>query len=182
MPAQEESEEALISVDVEASGPSPGTGSLISIGACLIEDPEVGLYLELQPLPELPWSDEAALVHGLDRQRLDREGLPPARALERLEEWLERTCPGQRPVFVGFNAGFDWMFVADYFERYLGRNPFGPAALDIKSYYMGRERVERWSETTHRHVRRRFPVSAEHTHNALDDAREQAALMKLLRS
>ena len=41
-------------------------------------------------------------------------------------------------MFVGFNAAFDWMFVADYFERYLGRNPFGYTALDIKAFAMGR--------------------------------------------
>ncbi|HUG47040.1 MAG TPA: 3'-5' exonuclease [Candidatus Limnocylindria bacterium] len=178
---QDTPQEALVSVDVEASGPSPSTGSLLSIGACLVDDPRVGVYLELQPLPDRPWTDGAARVHGLDRARLEREGLPPAEAVARLEAWLKEAVDGRRPVFVGFNAPFDWMFVADYFERYLGRNPFGPAALDMKSYFMGRERIALWADTTHRHVRQRFPIDAEHTHNALDDAREQAELMQLLR-
>ncbi|CAN5819419.1 hypothetical protein BH24CHL6_BH24CHL6_01870 [soil metagenome] len=182
MSAHGKQEEALVSVDVEASGPSPGTGSLIAVGACLVEDPSAGIYLEFRPLPELPWSEAAERIHGLDRQRLERDGLLPAQALAELEAWLDEVSAGRRPVLVGFNAGFDWMFVADYFERYLGRNPFGFAALDIKSYYMGRQRVSRWSETTHRHVRQSFPITAEHTHNALDDAREQAELMELLRA
>ncbi len=29
--------------------------------------------------------------------------------------------------FVAFNASFDWMFVKDYFHRFLGRNTFGHA-------------------------------------------------------
>jgi len=174
-------EEALVSVDVETSGPSPSTGSLLSIGACLVDDPATGLYLELQPVASLPWTEEAARIHRLDRERLLREGLAPEQAMGRFEAWLARACSGRQPVFVGFNAGFDWMFVDDYFQRHLGRNPFGPSALDIKSYYMGRERVALWSETTHRHVRQRYPVAIEHTHNALDDAREQAELMRLLR-
>ena len=33
---------------------------------------------------------------------------------------------GRRPVFVGFNATFDWMFVADYLWRFAGRDPFRP--------------------------------------------------------
>ena len=44
------------------------------------------------------------------------------------------------------------MFVADYFWRYLGRNPFGISALDLKSYYMAREGVERWSETSRQYI------------------------------
>ena len=42
-----------------------------------------------------------------------------------------------KPVFVGFNAPFDWAFVNFYFQQYLGDNPFGIGAIDIKSYYMG---------------------------------------------
>jgi len=174
-------EESLVSVDVETSGPSPSTGSLISIGACLVDAPATSLYVELKPLPGLPWSDEAARIHGLDRARLLREGLEPSEAMRQLEIWLAEACDGRQPIFVGFNAGFDWMFVDDYFQRHLGTNPFGPSALDIKSYYMGRERVALWSETTHRHVRQRYPIEIEHSHNALDDAREQAELMRLLR-
>ena len=40
-------------------------------------------------------------------------------------------------VFVGFNAPFDWSFVNYYFHRFLGHNPFGFTAVDIKAYYMG---------------------------------------------
>jgi len=174
--------EVWISVDVEASGPSPGTGSLLTIGACLVDDPDVAIYLELQPIVELPWSDAAQLVHGLDRRQLERGGLPPARAMERLDEWLASVADGGQPVFVGFNAPFDWMFVADYFHRFLGRNPFGISALDMKAYFMGREGVTEWAATTHAHVNERFGATQPHTHNALDDAREQAALLRLMRA
>ena len=60
------SEEALISVDVETSGDSPSTGSLLSVGACLVADPTSGIYLELKPLPDRPWSDEAQRVRKAD--------------------------------------------------------------------------------------------------------------------
>ncbi len=36
-------DEVLISVDVETSGPTPGTGSLIAIGACPVFDPDRGV-------------------------------------------------------------------------------------------------------------------------------------------
>ena len=44
-------------------------------------------------------------------------------------------------MFVGFNASFDWSFVNWYFHKFVGTNPFGVAALDIKAYYMGPEQV-----------------------------------------
>jgi hypothetical protein len=36
--------------------------------------------------------------------------------------------------------------------------------------------LERWAETTKRHVRRRYPVTLPHAHEALDVAREQAEI------
>lgn len=177
-------DETWISVDVEASGPTPGTGSLLAIGACLVDRPEEGIELLLRPDPDLPWEADAAATHGLDRERLAREGLDPARAMALLDEWVSRVVPpGSRPVFVAFNAPFDWMFVADYAWRHLGRNPFGFSALDLKALYLGRHlgEVTRWSETTDDDVRRRYPVLLAHTHEALADAREQAEICRRIR-
>jgi len=175
--------ETWISVDVETSGPTPAAGSLLAIGACLVERPDEGIELLLRPDLERPWSEAAAAIHGLGRERLAREGLEPADALTRLAAWLERVVPaGSRPVFVGFNAPFDWMFVADAAWRHLGGNPFGASALDLKALYLGRhlDEVRRWGETSSHHVRARYPVDLSHTHRALDDAREQAAICRAI--
>ena len=173
-------DEVLISVDVEASGESPSNGSLLSIGACLVDDPSVGIYLELKPVPDMPWSAEAEGVHKLTREDLGRDGLEPAEAMRRLDDWVRDTAAGRWPVFVGFNAPFDWMFVADAFWRYLGRNPFGISALDLKSLYMGSHGVTSWEQTRKVHIERRLGVRFEHTHNALEDARDQARLAQVL--
>lgn len=173
-------EEVLISVDVEASGDSPSTGSLISVGACLVVDPSLGIYLELKPEPGRPWSAEAEGVHHLGRERLEREGLDPAEAMRLLADWVAQVAGAGRAVFVGFNAPFDWMFVADCMWRHLGRNPFGISALDLKSLYMGRHGVARWEETRKVNVERRLGLRFEHTHHALEDARDQARLAQML--
>jgi len=173
--------ETWISVDVETSGPTPGAGSLLAIGACLVDRPEEGIELLVQPDPAMPWDAGAEAVHGLSRERLARDGLEPGRAMEQLVAWLESVVPpGSRPVFVAFNAPFDWMFVADAAWRHLGRNPFGISGLDLKALYLGRhlDSVDRWAETTSDHVRARYPVGLPHTHHALDDAREQAAICR----
>lgn len=171
--------ETWISVDVETSGPTPSTGSLLSIGACLVDEPERGIELLLRPDPSLPWSEEAAAIHRLDRATLERDGLEPVEAVTRLERWVCDVVPeGSRPVFVALNAPFDWMFVADAFWRHLGRNPFGPSALDIKALYLGRHLAEvgAWGATGRPRMLERYPVALPHTHTALADAQEQAML------
>ena len=83
-------------------------------------------------------------------------------------------------MFTAFNAAFDWMFIADYFERHLGRNPFGHSALDIKAFAMG-SRATRRGRATSMDV-----LAAQHlggralTHNALADAQDQAELFRHL--
>jgi ribonuclease T len=175
-------DEAWISVDVEASGPTPGTGSLIAIGACPVDQPEVQFEATIAPIPGLPWSDEAERVHGLSRERLAVEGATPENAMRSFVDWVDTVAAGRRPVFVGFNATFDWMFVADYAWRFVGRNPFGISGLDIKALYMGRhlDDVRRWADTTGDRVARRYPASLPHTHRPIDDAREQAEILRLI--
>lgn len=179
--------ELWISVDIEASGPSPSTGSLIAIGACLVNEPAVAFYVELKPLAGLAWSDEAETVHRLSRAHLAAKGHDPAAAMNAFAAWVEGASAkrnGAKPVFLGFNATFDWMFVADYFHRFLGRNPFGVSAPDIKAYYAGiHADTELWGQTAKRYARARYPnpPGLEHTHNALDDAREQADLFRQIR-
>ena len=94
------------------------------------------------------------------------------------EDWLGAQVPsGRQPIFVAFNAPFDWMFVNDYFHRFLGRNPFGFAALDLKAFYMGLTGVH-WSETRMRYVAGRYLGNHPLTHHALCDAQDQAGLFR----
>ena len=175
--------ETWISVDVETSGPTPATGSLLAIGACRIDWPEEAIELLLRPDPAMPWDDAAARIHGLARDELLRTGLDPRAAAVAFDRWLTGVVPtGSRPVFVGLNAGFDWPFVADLLWRQLGRNPFGPSGLDIKSLYLGRHLDEdlAWRDTARVRIVERYPVDLPHTHGALDDAREQAAIVRAM--
>jgi DNA polymerase III epsilon subunit-like protein len=150
---------------------------LLSIGACLVTDPQRTFYVELQPVNDnaLP---EALAISGLALNELAKRGLPPTEALTRFEGWLTEVIPSdQQPVFAAFNAPFDWMFVNDYFHRFLGRNPFGHAALDLKAFYMGLTGVH-WSETGMRNVAARYSSGRQLTHHALRDAQDQADLFQ----
>lgn len=171
-------EEVFISVDVESSGPIPGEYSLLSIGACLIEDPSARFYVEIQPISSnaVP---EALRVTGFSVEKLMREGKAPNVAMLEFAEWIDSGCRGRQPVFVGFNACFDWSFINWYFHRFVGKNPFGIGGVDIKAYYMGRVGCP-WSETTSSRLPAVLKPDAPHTHNALDDALTQAEIFRRL--
>jgi hypothetical protein len=68
------------------------------------------------------------------------------------------------------------MFVNEYFHRFLGYNPFGHNAMDIKSFYAGRT-GSAWAETSLMHVSARYGGPLSLSHNALADAIDQAGLM-----
>jgi DNA polymerase III epsilon subunit-like protein len=171
-------DEAYVSVDVEASGPNPADYSLLAIGACMAFDPTKTFYVELQPVTDA-FTPEAMAVGGLDLKRLRATGAPPEQAMRRFSDWVTQTAPhDQRPVFVGFNAPFDWMFVADYFHRFLGENPFGHNALDIKALFMGATGAG-WHTTRYGDIAAHYAIEQTAlTHNALEDALAQAALLR----
>ena len=169
--------EFYISVDVETAGPNPAGYSLLSIGACTVLDPIEKFYVEMQPVHEA-FLPEALQISGLSMDELREHGIPPQQAMQRFADWVEQVTPeNSKPVFVAFNAPFDWMFVNDYFHRYLGHNPFGHSALDIKAFYMGMTGTA-WAETGFAKVTEYFGIQHPLTHKALQDAIDQAELFR----
>lgn len=165
--------ETYISIDVETAGPNPSTYSLLSIGACVVFNPQRTFYVELQPVNEHKLSSALA-ISGLDWDQLKTDGLPPKEAMSRFADWMNDLI---HPIFVAFNAPFDWMFVNDYFQRYLGHNPFGHKALDIKAFYMGLHGVS-WEDTGMQTVSGRYLDDQNLSHHALQDALDQAKIFR----
>ena len=166
--------ERMISVDVETAGPNPAEYALLAIGACTLSEPRRHFCVMLQP-DKQKQDAEAMAIHGLQFEDLQQDGLPPREALLQFEGWLQANVPaGQTPLFVGFNAPFDWMFLCDYFHHYLGHNPFGHHALDIKSYYLGLHSVP-WDETSIA----KLATRSLH-HEAMTDACDQADILLAL--
>ena len=77
--------------------------------------------------------------------------------------WL-KALPG-KPVFVGYPAAYDFMFVYWYLIRFTGESPFSHSALDIKTFAMallGRG----YRESTKRNMPRQWFDKTPHTHVA----------------
>jgi len=174
---QEKSKEFFIIVDVETAGPNPGLYALLSIGACTLHQPRQKFYVELKPDREL-FVSQAMKVNQLSLTALKDRGSPALEAMQAFANWLEKSVPlGSKPIFTAFNAPFDWMFVCDYFLRYLGKNPFGYKALDIKAYFMGLMNTA-WENTSHTAISQYYGVPESLSHHALEDAVHEAMLFE----
>ena len=172
--------EVYISIDIEAAGPVAAEYSMLSIGACDVESPENSFYIELKPINDhsIP---EALAVSGFSLDHLRISGTEPAEGMRTFSKWIEDVAAGHLPVFVGFNAPFDWQFINWYFHVFLGRNPFGINAIDIKAYYMGFS-GSAWVDTSSSRLPSWLQPSGRKKHNALEDAIAQAEIFAKLLS
>jgi len=179
-----------ISVDIESDGPIPAIYSMLSFGLAVAGrfdgkvfeafDPEKQtLYRELKPISErfLP---DAVAVTGLDRDLLARTGTEPTAAMVAAKRWVQEQAGNDRPVLVGFPLVFDWLFFTWYLERFAAGSPFCySSGLDMKTLYATKAQVP-LSVASKDDLPSSLQSEREHTHNALDDAIEQAEIFAKL--
>lgn len=174
-------QEVFISVDVETAGPIPGEFSMLTLGACLVDDPSRTFSCSFRPIND-NFIPEALEVTGLSLEKLAKDGLSPREAMQNFAVWIGLQCTQRElPVFVGLNAPFDWSFVNYYFHRFTGANPFGFTAVDIKALYMGATGSS-WQDTRSSAMARRLNPTLQGDHDALHDALYQAELFRLARN
>jgi hypothetical protein len=179
MNTQQPIAEIYVSTDVETDGPIPGPHSMLSLGSAaytadktLVATFSANLETldgaSAHPKTAAWWATQPA-AWAACRADLQR----PDVAMPAYVAWL-KSLPG-KPVFVGYPAGFDFLFVYWYLIRFAGESPFSFAALDIKSYAMAVLKTD-FRKTIKKNMPRQWFDRLPHTHVALDDAIEQGAL------
>jgi hypothetical protein len=171
--------ELYVSTDIETDGPIPGPNSMLSFAsaAFLGDKTLVNTFTaNLETLPDaigdpdtMEWWAKNPDAWSAHRQNLEA----PQDAMQRYLTWI-KALPG-KPVFVGYPAGFDFLFVYWYLIRFTGESPFSFSALDIKSYAMAVLKTE-FKKTVKGKMPRHWFEKQPHTHIALDDAIEQGLL------
>lgn len=175
--------ELYVATDIEADGPIPGVYSMLSLGMAVAGREDLSFYTEIKPATT-SFVPEALKVCGLDRDRLLREAPAPEDAMQAASDWIESLRAHGRPVFLAAPAVWDGMYVHWYFVRYLGHSPFGVTGggIDLRSFWMGRTGCE-WTDSRKDRIKQELNVQGfPHTHNALDDARELAAVFEAART
>jgi len=180
-------EDCYFSADVETDGPIPGPYSMLSFGLVYAgsfdgnefrrpRDYSRSFYRELRPISS-EFQPEALRVNRLDRDRLIVQGAPPREAMTHAAEWITGIAANARPVLVAYPLSFDWAWLYWYFIRFSSTgSPFNHSqCFDIKTAFAvkagipivqaGRSRIAPGLGSTR-----------VHTHNAVDDAAEQAEI------
>lgn len=171
--------EIYVSTDVEADGPVPGLNSMLSFAsAAYLPDKTLlrtfSANLETlggasADLDTMAWWETQPLAWEACRKNPQ----PPVLVMPQYAAWLKQ-LPGQ-PVFVGYPAAFDFMFITYYLYRFAGESPFSYFALDIKTYAMAILKKD-FNEVTKSVMPERWFDDLPYTHVALDDAISQGAL------
>ena len=103
--------EVYISVDIETSGPIVSEHSMLTIGACLVYEPDIEFSIMLQPISNKA-VEEALKVSGITLEQALEKGIPPLEAMVQFEHWInQNVSKNAKPVFVGLNAPYDWSFI-----------------------------------------------------------------------
>lgn len=175
------------SADVETDGPIPGPYSMLSFGLVVAgtfdgqtfrraSKDSSSFYAELRPISK-DFEPEALAVNGLDRERLLREGSSPEAVMVEVSTWIRNVSNGGSPILVAYPLSFDWSWLYWYFVRFGGGgSPFNHSrCFDMKTALSvkGRRTV---STSGRDHLPSELLARTAHTHNALDDAREQAEI------
>lgn len=171
--------EIYVSTDVEADGPIPGPNSMLSFGSAAFtkDGTLVSTFtrnLELlegaTPDPDtMDWWSSQQDAWDACRQNV----VAPAIAMPEYVRWL-KSLPG-KPVFVGYPASYDQMFVHWYNIRFTGEDPMGFSGIDMKTYAMCLLGTS-FKETTKRNMPKRWFSDDPHNHVALADAIGQGRL------
>lgn len=172
-------QEIYVSTDIEADGPIPGPHSMLSFASAAfrIDGEMVGTFernLETlegavaDPETEAWWATQPAAWAACRKDLAT-----PKAAMADYVAWLEALAG--KPVFVGYPASYDFLFVYWYLRRFAGRSPFSHSALDIKTVAMLRLGCGYRDATKNRMPKRWFGEQP-HTHVALDDAIGQGVL------
>jgi hypothetical protein len=171
--------EIYVSTDVEADGPIPGPHSMLSFASAAYRADKTLVGTFTRNLETLDGATPDPKTEAWWKTQPDawaacrRDLQSPAVAMRHYVEWLRR-LPG-RPVFVGYPASYDFMFVYWYLIRFAGESPFSHSALDIKTFAMSLLGTG-YRDSTKRNMPKRWFDGTPHTHVALDDALGQGAL------
>jgi Exonuclease len=182
-----EGADVYFSADVETDGPIPGPFSILSFALVFAgtfdgenfvrpRNYRCAFYSELRPISN-GFDPEALRVNGLDRNRLIDEGKSPEVAMGEASDWVSKIAGQGRPVLVAYPLSFDWSWLYWYFVRFAkDGSPFRHSqCFDIKTAIAVKGHLP-IAEASRQKLSAFLQSNRPHTHNALDDAAEQAEI------
>ena len=179
--------EIYVSVDIEADGPIPGDYSMLSLGsAAYVNDGNLisTFTVNVAPLEQAKQHADTMEFWKANPEAWGEVQLNqqlPGNAMVEFAAWLDGLVAGTNTslVFVGYPAAFDFSFVHWYMVHFVGRDPFGFYALDLKTYAMAALDIT-FVETVKSNMPSQW-INRKYSHLALEDALEQGELFFAIR-
>lgn len=179
-----------LSIDVETTHDVPGVGSMLSLGVCAIQwsnrDSKWGVvsefYKKLIELPEGTWNPAVidfwkTCPKALEEATTNSED--PAKVMLQFRAWCTELKWTWRRDLVPFAnpAGYDYSFLRYYMVRFAGDDePLGHRCADMRSVVAEKLKIPFRQAGKGNYPRQWSRDGFEHTHSAIEDAREQAFL------
>jgi hypothetical protein len=151
----------LVFVDVEAapsapgmSGKTPATGVMTEFGAVHYGSGK-SFYGKLWDAVPDEVNPAVSKITG--------SPYPEGPVMLGFASWI-KTVVKDRPVFVSDNNGYDYMWIAYYFDKVMGENPFGHSSRRISDFWAGLNNdfgnTQKWKQYR----------ETKHDHNPVNDA------------
>jgi hypothetical protein len=159
---------AIVIVDVESDGPAPGIFSMVSFGAIFVDKTlDKTFYGQVRPLVNAKYDPAALKISGHTREEHEKFD-EPVHVMKDFATWLSENNTDKYLTFMSDNPAFDWQFINFYFHAFYGSNPFGFSARRIGDLYCGLVR-DFYANNKWKQFR-----STKHTHHPVDDAKGNA--------
>jgi len=180
--------EFYISIDLEANGPCPGIHSMLQFGAVFYREDGTVIDEYAANIAEIPgghsdtdtlvWWGKQEIKHPGIWNRMRENVVSPKTAMEQFEAKVKTISMATEasPICFAYPSGYDFTWLYYYLYRFLGRSCVGHACIDVKSMamaFMKQPYTVLSKKTFPKHWKSQ---ELKHTHNALDDAREQGYL------
>jgi len=160
-------------VDVEADASSPAIGSMVCFGAIAVTvDLTKTFYGQTAPITNL-FSETALAISGFSRVEHCTFSDPQI-TMQNFYDWILKTTVG-RPIFISDNLAFDWQWINFYFDKFIGKNPFGWSGRRIGDIYCGYKQNLNLNAEWKKKYRK-----TQHTHHPVDDAKGNAEALLAL--
>jgi DNA polymerase-3 subunit epsilon len=177
----------MLVIDTETGGLDPTRHSILSVGLVVWHDGAVEVAEEIHIAePEMVVEPEAMEINEIDTRWLARNGLPPARAVGRIEQVITTSFPIERDPKVpvaGHNVHFDVAFIRRLYSLAgLIQGPrFAHRLLDTASVlkFLALAGLITESATSSTHAFKHFAIefAPGERHSALADALATAELL-----
>lgn len=181
--------EIYFSTDIESDGPIPGEYSMFAFGCVpILENGTVlnGRGWNLKPLEGAKQHPSTMEFWNLPDnkpvyKRLHEAQFEPEDAMVQFSDWVKKLAAQYeaKPVFVAYPAGFDFMFILWYLNKFVGDSVFSHSALDMKTAawaWFNRD----FRKVTKTFLKQHWPSDYPHDHDPVNDARQQAEIFSLM--